>query len=54
MFELLGMLGFFGSMWSAVQGIPLELGQLLARGRWDVGAVLPFLGFGIAMFSFYS
>ncbi|KAL4855217.1 Solute carrier family 35 member F2 [Chlorella vulgaris] len=51
--ELLGMLGLFGGIWSAAQGLPLELGTL-RNADWDASVLLPFLGFGLAMFSFYS
>ncbi|PRW60646.1 solute carrier family 35 member F1-like [Chlorella sorokiniana] len=51
--ELLGMLGCFGCLWSAAQGLPLELPTLL-RATWSPAVLLPFLGFGLAMFTFYS
>lgn len=51
--ELLGMLGVFGCVWSAAQGLPLELGTLTAAA-WGPSALLPFLGFGACMFVFYS
>lgn len=47
------MLGLFGCIWSAAQGLPLELGTL-RNADWDASGLLPFLGFGLAMFSFYS
>lgn len=47
------MLGVFGSIFSAIQGLPLELPGVLAA-QWTPAAVLPFVGFGLAMFSFYS
>jgi hypothetical protein len=51
--ELLGMLGLFGGLWSAAQGLPLELGTL-AAATWTPAALAPFLGFGLSMFLFYS
>lgn len=53
MHELLGMLGIFGCLWSAAQGLPLELHTVLGA-QWSAAAVLPFLGFGLSMFAFYS
>ena len=52
MHELLGTMGLFGCLWSALQGLPLELATL--RGAtWSAAALVPFLGFGLAMFAFY-
>lgn len=47
------MLGCFGCLWSALQGLPLELPTLL-HASWPPAVLLPFLGFGLAMFTFYS
>lgn len=47
------MLGCIGCLWSAAQGVPLELPTLL-RATWSPAVLLPFLGFGLAMFTFYS
>jgi hypothetical protein len=51
--ELLAMLGVFGCLWSAAQGLPLELGTLTAA-HLSAASLAPFLGFGAAMFAFYS
>ena len=51
--ELLGTLGLFGCLWSALQGLPLELGTL-RNATWAAPVLAPFLGFGLAMFAFYS
>ena len=36
-----------------MQGLPLEL-HTLASAHWSPAALLPFLGFGLSMFAFYS
>lgn len=52
--ELLGMLGVFGTAWSLVQGIITE-GSAASGAHWTrLAVMLPFLGFGAAMFAFYS
>ncbi|XP_064991492.1 uncharacterized protein LOC135585765 isoform X2 [Musa acuminata AAA Group] len=50
--ELMAMLGAFGAVISAIQ-IILERSELKDI-KWTAGAVLPFLGFAMAMFLFYS
>ena len=50
--ELLGCLGAWGCLWGLAQGLPLELHTLLGAS-WTPAALLPFLGFGAAMFAFY-
>lgn len=50
--ELLGTLGLWGCLWSALQGLPLELHTLL-DASWAAPVLLPFLGFAAAMFAFY-
>ncbi|CAL9174002.1 unnamed protein product [Musa hybrid cultivar] len=49
--ELMAMLGAFGAVVSAIQISVLERSELI---KWTAGAVLPFLGFAMAMFLFYS
>lgn len=51
--ELMGMLGVFGAVVSAIQISILERGELKSI-HWSAGAVLPFAGFALAMFLFYS
>ncbi|GAB2235564.1 hypothetical protein Droror1_Dr00025993 [Drosera rotundifolia] len=51
--ELMAMLGLFGAIISACQISILERGELRSI-EWNVGAVLPFVGFAVAMFLFYS
>ncbi|CAM8983587.1 unnamed protein product [Rhodiola kirilowii] len=51
--ELMGMLGLFGAIVSAIQISVLERAELKAI-RWTAGAAVPFFGFAAAMFSFYS
>lgn len=51
-YELLSMLGVFGCLWSAAQGLPLELHTLRAA-EWAPSVLLPFLGFAACMFAFY-
>ncbi|XP_057499620.1 uncharacterized protein LOC130783875 [Actinidia eriantha] len=51
--ELMAMLGFFGAIISACQISILERNELKSI-HWSSGAVLPFVGFSMAMFLFYS
>ncbi|XP_010930923.2 uncharacterized protein [Elaeis guineensis] len=51
--ELMAMLGTFGAVISACQISILERNELKSI-HWTAGAVLPFLGFALAMFLFYS
>ncbi|KAJ4955334.1 hypothetical protein NE237_012117 [Protea cynaroides] len=51
--ELMAMLGLFGAIVSACQISILER-QELRSIHWSAGAVLPFIGFALAMFLFYS
>ncbi|XP_010268299.1 PREDICTED: solute carrier family 35 member F1-like isoform X2 [Nelumbo nucifera] len=51
--ELMAMLGLFGAVVSACQISILER-QELRSIHWSTGAVLPFIGYAIAMFLFYS
>ncbi|XP_072965054.1 uncharacterized protein [Typha angustifolia] len=51
--ELMAMLGLFGAVVSACQISILERHELKSI-QWTTGAVLPFLGFALAMFLFYS
>ncbi|XP_057489053.1 uncharacterized protein LOC130775010 [Actinidia eriantha] len=51
--ELMAMLGFFGAIISACQISILERNELKSI-HWSAGAVLPFIGFSVAMFLFYS
>ncbi|MQL71137.1 hypothetical protein Taro_003453 [Colocasia esculenta] len=51
--ELMAMLGTFGAVISACQISILERDELKSI-HWTVGAVLPFIGFALAMFLFYS
>ncbi|CAL5391820.1 unnamed protein product [Camellia sinensis] len=51
--ELMGMLGLFGAIISACQIIILEQNELKSI-HWSAGAVIPFIGFALAMFLFYS
>lgn len=53
MSELLGTMGLFGCIWSAAQGLPLEL-HILRAANWAPSLLLPFLGFSCCMFAFYS
>jgi len=50
--ELMAMLGLFGAIVSACQIIILERSEL--KSIQSAGAVLPFIGFAVAMFLFYS
>ncbi|KAK9932626.1 hypothetical protein M0R45_019854 [Rubus argutus] len=51
--ELMSLLGFFGAIVSAIQISILERNELKSI-QWSSGAVLPFVGFSLAMFLFYS
>lgn len=51
--ELMAMLGVFGAVISGIQISILEREELHSI-KWNAGAVLPFLGFALAMFLFYS
>lgn len=51
--ELLSMLGIFGLVLSLVQGLPLELPTAL-HAPWKLSSIGPWIGYGMAMFSFYS
>ncbi|KAM7257291.1 hypothetical protein ACFE04_013032 [Oxalis oulophora] len=59
--ELMAFLGLFGAIISAIQIVPLnepnrsivERNELKAI-KWSAGAALPFIGFSVAMFLFYS
>ena len=51
--ELLSMLGIFGLVLSLCQGLPLELPTAL-HAPWHLSAIGPWIGYGLAMFSFYS
>lgn len=51
--ELMAMLGFFGAIVSACQISILERNELKSI-HWSAGAALPFFGFALAMFLFYS
>lgn len=51
--ELMAMLGLFGALISACQISILERNELKSV-HWTAGAVLPFVGFALAMFFFYS
>ncbi|CAK7348960.1 unnamed protein product [Dovyalis caffra] len=55
--ELMSLLGFFGAIISAIQ-IDIYRGLLereeVKAIQWSAGAALPFFGFAVAMFLFYS
>ncbi|KAJ3681143.1 hypothetical protein LUZ60_015632 [Juncus effusus] len=51
--EVMAMLGVFGAIISAIQISILERGELRSID-WNAHAILPFLGFALAMFLFYS
>ncbi|WVZ91885.1 hypothetical protein U9M48_037998 [Paspalum notatum var. saurae] len=51
--ELMAMLGLFGAIISGIQISILERKELHSI-TWNAGAVLPFLGYAVAMFLFYS
>uniref|UniRef100_A0A804MPT2 Solute carrier family 35 member F1 n=1 Tax=Zea mays TaxID=4577 RepID=A0A804MPT2_MAIZE len=50
--EVMAMLGVFGAIISGIQ-IILEQKELRST-HWTAGAILPFIGFALAMFLFYS
>ena len=51
--ELLSLLGMFGLCISLVQAVPFELSAAM-HAPWRVSSLGPWLGFGVAMFAFYS
>ncbi|XP_062179194.1 uncharacterized protein LOC133883826 isoform X2 [Phragmites australis] len=51
--ELMGMLGLFGALISACQISIFERSEIKSI-HWNVGSVVPFIGFALAMFMFYS
>lgn len=51
--EVMAMLGAFGAAVSACQIIILERHELQSI-HWTTSAVLPFIGYAVSMFSFYS
>ncbi|KAL5784929.1 hypothetical protein ACOSQ2_007321 [Xanthoceras sorbifolium] len=51
--ELMAFLGLFGGIISAIQISILERNELKSI-QWTAGAALPFFGFALAMFLFYS
>ncbi|XP_022137947.1 solute carrier family 35 member F1-like isoform X2 [Momordica charantia] len=51
--ELMAMLGLFGSIISGIQ-ISIVERNALKSIHWTTGAALPFVGFSLAMFLFYS
>ncbi|KAL9384786.1 hypothetical protein Peur_021796 [Populus x canadensis] len=51
--ELMSFLGFFGAIISAIQISILERNEVKSI-HWSAGAALPFFGFAVAMFLFYS
>ncbi|KAK4266495.1 hypothetical protein QN277_027402 [Acacia crassicarpa] len=51
--ELMALLGTFGGIISAIQISILERRELKSI-HWSAGAALPFVGFAVAMFLFYS
>ncbi|WCJ41462.1 hypothetical protein M5689_022331 [Euphorbia peplus] len=51
--ELMALLGLFGAIISGIQIAILERGELKSI-QWSAGAALPFVGFAVAMFLFYS
>ncbi|KAI5565548.1 hypothetical protein POPTR_014G151800v4 [Populus trichocarpa] len=51
--ELMSLLGFFGAIISAIQISILERNEVKSI-HWSAGAALPFFGFAVAMFLFYS
>ncbi|KAL0382844.1 UNVERIFIED_CONTAM: Solute carrier family 35 member F1 [Sesamum calycinum] len=51
--ELMAFLGIFGALISACQISILERDELRSI-HWTAGAALPFIGFSVAMFLFYS
>lgn len=51
--ELMAMLGVFGAVISAIQISILEREELRST-EWNAAALLPFIGFALALFLFYS
>uniref|UniRef100_A0A453LAQ9 Solute carrier family 35 member F1 n=1 Tax=Aegilops tauschii subsp. strangulata TaxID=200361 RepID=A0A453LAQ9_AEGTS len=51
--EVMAMLGVFGAIISGIQISILEREELRST-EWNASAVLPFIGFALAMFLFYS
>ncbi|KAF3456132.1 hypothetical protein FNV43_RR00780 [Rhamnella rubrinervis] len=51
--ELMSMLGLFGAIISCIQIVILERSEIKSI-HWSAGAALPFFGFSVAMFMFYS
>ncbi|PUZ71506.1 hypothetical protein GQ55_2G318900 [Panicum hallii var. hallii] len=51
--EVMAMLGLFGAIISGIQISILER-QELRSTHWNASAILPFIGFAVAMFLFYS
>lgn len=51
--ELMAMLGIFGAIISAIQISIIERNELKSI-RWTAKAAIPFAGFSVAMFLFYS
>ncbi|XP_021895555.1 solute carrier family 35 member F1-like isoform X1 [Carica papaya] len=51
--ELMSFLGLFGAIISAIQISILERNELKSI-HWSAGAAVPFFGFAVAMFLFYS
>lgn len=51
--EVMAMLGVFGAIISGIQISILEQKELRST-HWTAGAILPFIGFALAMFLFYS
>ncbi|GAQ84254.1 hypothetical protein KFL_001820070 [Klebsormidium nitens] len=51
--ELLAMVGAYGLAWNTLQLLLLERREL-ALVRWSWGTALPFGGFSVALFAFYS
>lgn len=51
--EVMAMLGVFGAIISGIQISILERHELRST-HWNAGAILPFIGFALAMFLFYS
>ncbi|KAJ6674713.1 hypothetical protein OIU85_010929 [Salix viminalis] len=51
--ELMSLLGFFGAIISAIQISIMEHNEIKSI-HWSAGAALPFFGYAVAMFLFYS
>ncbi|KAE9618604.1 hypothetical protein Lal_00047674 [Lupinus albus] len=51
--ELMAMLGLFGAIFGAIQISVFERNQLKSI-HWTAGAAIPFVGFSLALFMFYS